>query len=211
MEWGKGTYSLSPPFLFAMKKIILFVLCSISAVHLFADGWQGQQGSRRFFLKTDYTVEGTTMTVPEYWIEQAPCDSLSLSGDSLFLRFNNGQLVMKGCLISSPSPRIKASVTLYQKEYRMDFVKADTLQPHYWPQNPVPPYPYIEEEIAVPVNDSIVLSGTLTRSAYPQACTGSDNTIGYRQARPRCLFLRPSAFCPNSRLSYPSRYGGITS
>lgn len=163
MEWGKGTYSLSPPFLFTMKKIILFVLCSISAVQLFADGWQGQQGSRRFFLKTDYTVEGTTMTIPEYWIEQAPCDSLSLSGDSLFLRFNNGQLVMKVCLISSPSPRIKASVTLYQKEYRMDFVKADTLQSHYWPQNPVPPYPYVEEEIAVPVNDSIVLSGTLTR------------------------------------------------
>ena len=146
-----------------MKKIILFVLCSISAVQLFADGWQGQQGSRRFFLKTDYTVEGTTMTVPEYWIEQAPCDSLSLSGDSLFFRFNNGQLVMKGCMISSPSPRIKANVTLYQKEYCMDFVKADTLQPHYWPQNPVPPYPYIEEEIVVPVNDSIVLSGTLTR------------------------------------------------
>ena len=146
-----------------MKKVSLFIFCFVSAISIFADGWQGQHGSCRFFLKTDYTVGGTTVTVPEYWIEQAPCDSLSLSGDSLFLRFNNGQLVMRGRLISSPSPRMSASVTLYQKDYSIDFVKADTLQPHYWAQNPVPPYPYIEEKIAVPVNDSIVLSGTLTR------------------------------------------------
>lgn len=131
-----------------MKKVSLFIFCFVSAVSTFADGWQGQHGSCRFFLKTDYTVGGTTVTVPEYWIEQAPCDSLSLSGDSLFLRFNNGQLVMRGRLISSPSPRMSASVTLYQKDYSIDFVKADTLQPHYWAQNPVPPYPYIEEEIA---------------------------------------------------------------
>ena len=145
-----------------MKKILVIILCTIPVFCILADNWQGQQGSRRFYLETDYTAPGTALTLPEFWIERAACDSMSLSGDSLDLRFNRGQIVFKGCFASSRQ-QIDAVVSLYGKSYDLKFVRVDTLQPHYWSQNPVPPYPYIEEEIIVPVNDTILLSGTLTR------------------------------------------------
>lgn len=81
-----------------MKKILVIILCTIPVFCILADNWQGQQGSRRFYLETDYTAPGTALTLPEFWIERAACDSMSLSGDSLDLRFNRGQIVFKDVL-----------------------------------------------------------------------------------------------------------------
>lgn len=145
-----------------MKRVTLFFLLLFFSCQLFADRWQGQAGSRRFYLETDFTLAGTAMTIPEAWIERAACDSLHFMGDTLVLGFNKGQILFRG--IATPArDKIDACVTLYGKDYDMTLSRVDSLMPHYWPQNPVAPYPYIEEEIVVPVNDTILLSGTLTR------------------------------------------------
>ena len=145
-----------------MKTISLLILSLFLACPLSADRWQGQHGSRRFYLETDYSLSGTFFTAPEVWIQRAACDSLCFSGDTLYVGFNRGQVRFRG--VPSPSrEKLEAVIALYGKEYAVTLAPVDSLMPHSWPQNPVPPYPYIEEEIVVPVNDTILLSGTLTR------------------------------------------------
>lgn len=104
-----------------MKKILVIILCTIPVFCILADNWQGQQGCRRFYLETDYTAPGTALTLPEFWIERAACDSMSLSGDSLDLRFNRGQIVFKGCFASSRQ-QIDAVVSLYGKSYDLETI-----------------------------------------------------------------------------------------
>ena len=145
-----------------MKTISLLFLSLFLAFPLSADRWQGQHGSRRFYLETDYSLSGTFFTAPEVWIQRAACDSLCFSGDTLYVGFNKGQVRFRG--VPSPSrEKLEAVIALYGKEYEVTLAPVDSLMPHSWPQNPVAPYPYIEEEIVVPVNDTILLSGTLTR------------------------------------------------
>ena len=157
---GRRHKKPSPLFTQTVMKKFLLLLFLLGHLPANADKWQGQSGSRRFYVETDYTVAGTFLTIPELWINRAACNLLRSENDSLFMTFTPEELSMQAAVL--PDSCLSAHFIVYGENRDLTLFPVDSLQPHQWAENPVPPYPYTEEEISISVSDSVVLAGTLT-------------------------------------------------
>ncbi|MBQ8423311.1 MAG: alpha/beta fold hydrolase [Coprobacter sp.] len=146
-----------------MKKYLL-LLSIVLAGTAYADKWQGQVDAIRFYIDTDYTREGTHVSIPEMWIDNVPCDTFYTVADTIGLRFSHSAFSMTGVPVAS-GDSLAARFSVNAQTYKVMMARVDSLQPLFWAQNPCPPYPYTEEDVMLPINDTITLAGTLTLPA----------------------------------------------
>ena len=150
--------------MFYLKITVFIILFPLLTQAQTRQCWQGQQGSKRVLVELITTPEGNHQlffTLPEAWVNRVEADSLAITPNGISGSRNPENIRFNGTFTSNRDS-LSATLTQYNQTLHLRMGRVDSLQPHYYPQNPRPPYPYQSEEVTYTSCDSIHVSGTLT-------------------------------------------------
>lgn len=154
-----------------MKKgILLFIVLAIATTVSAQDitgTWSGNAdlGGQKLTLafhieKTDDGYSGT-MDSPDQGAVGIPLSSVDFAGDTCRIALNNIGFKYTGVL---EDDAIKGSFTQMGMTFTLDLARSEAAEAPNRPQEPIPPYPYISEDVVfVNPEAGIRLAGTLTR------------------------------------------------
>lgn len=156
--------------LIAIVLLIPSKLLSQEEIQRFAGSWQGEldvQGTKLiieadFSINESFELEGVLHS-PMQGAKNIPVNSIQLSGDSIIFTVSVLAVEVKGAMLQGDSV-IECAFEQGPFSLPLRLVKAEDPFTFERPQEPKPPFPYIEEEVVF-VNkkaDGIRLAGTLT-------------------------------------------------
>ncbi len=150
--------------MFYLKITVFIILFPLFAQAQEKQLWQGQQGSKRVLVELTTTPEGQPrlfFSLPEAWVNRVEADSLVLTPGGISASCTEENIRFEGTF-TSDGDSITATLSRYNQTLCPRMGRVDSLQPHYYPQNPRPPYPYRSEEVVYTSCDSIRVVGTVT-------------------------------------------------
>lgn len=155
------------------KLVILSVVILFSAANLYAENinlvgiWNGELSVSGLKFRLAFNLSDSnggltaTMDSPDQGAYDIPIDSAIVRHDSLFLY----QAALKAMYVGTINSDYQSITGQWHQggmSFPLDLTKGDKLMLNR-PQEPLPPYPYLEEEISYTnPDDGAVLAGTLT-------------------------------------------------